>query len=184
MQFVLYSAEHPLSEAQFQTFWQLICQSFPEHERRRPEELHALQSNPAVRILAAQNVDGRLFGTLLLWVLPQFVFVEHFAVNPALRSQGIGRKLLEALSEHFEQPQILEIEPPTDPIRERRVAFFAGSGFHLNEGDFLLPCLHDGVRRSVPLKLMSRPLPIVSQQLDEVQALLYRVVFDGKPVRK
>lgn len=184
MQFVTYSKENPMSEAQFHALWQLVCQSFPENGRRPPEELRALLANPAFRILTAQNADGRLFGILLLWVLPDFVFVENFAVVPALRSQGIGEKMLDTLAGQYEQPQVLEVEPPVNPIRQRRIAFYESKGFCMNECDFLLPCLHDGVVRSAPLKLMSRPLPLTQQALDKVLDALHTVIFSGKPVRK
>lgn len=183
MQYKLYSTETPMQEAQISAFLGLIAQSFPENERRSDEEMLRLFENPHFRVLTAQSPDGQLFGVMMLWVLDAFVFVENFAVLPALRSQGLGSGMLQEVTRRFQLPQVLEVEPPEDTLCQRRIRFYERSGFHMNPYPYLLPCLQASTRYSAPLKLMSRPQPLTEEAADDVIRTLYTTVYAGKPVR-
>ena len=183
MQYKLYSPDAPMREAQVSAFLELIAQSFPENERRSDEEMQRLFGDPRFRVLTAETPDGQLFGVMMLWVLDAFLFVENFAVLPALRSQGLGSGMLQEVARRFQLPQVLEVEPPEDTLCQRRIAFYMRSGFHMNPYPYLLPCLQDSTRYSAPLKLMSRPQPLTEEQANDVIRTLYTTVYAGKPVR-
>ena len=101
-------AQHPLFDASFS----LYESSFPPNERRtRADHLLALQDADFLPLGAVE--DGRLLADVFVWQTEDFVYLEHFAVQPSLRGQGTGSRILRELLQG-EKPFILEIEPPED----------------------------------------------------------------------
>jgi len=183
MRFVFYSAAQPMPEAMAAQLLSLMREAFPPAERRTEDEFRQLFTHPNVQILCARQ-DERLQGFLLLWVLDGFVFVENFAVQSDLRGQGLGSDLLRVLTGHFGLPVILEVEPPEDDLTRRRVAFYERNGYHLNACEYYLPCLSDEIERSVQLQIMSAPEPLSEAACRAAIDVLYRSVYEGKPIRK
>ena len=90
MNFERIGAAHPLFDASLT----LYETSFPPNERRtRDDHLRALQDADFVPLGAVE--DGRLLADIFLWKTDGFVYLEHFAVQPELRSHGTGGKILE-----------------------------------------------------------------------------------------
>ena len=183
MNFVTYSSAQPIPEEAAAQLLSLMREAFPPAERRTDEEFRQLFSHPQVQILCAREGE-QLHGFLFLWVLHDFVFVENFAVRPASRNLGLGSGMLRQLKERFPLPVILEVEPPEDELTRRRVAFYQRNGFHLNACEYYLPCLHEEIERSVPLKIMSAPAPLPEEVCLQAIDVLYRTVYEEKPLRK
>jgi hypothetical protein len=72
---------------------------------------------------------------------------------------------------------VLEVEPPEDEIKKRRIAFYERCGFHLSKEEYYQPPYQEG-GEPVRLMLMSYPEPITRH--DEVSAALYRDVYGIK----
>ena len=124
MNFERIGAAHPLFDASLA----LYEASFPPNERRtRDDHLRALQDADFVPLGAVE--DGRLLADIFLWKTDGFVYLEHFAVQPELRSHGTGGKILEQLLD-TQQLFLLEIEPPEDPLTCRRKRFYERNGLH------------------------------------------------------
>ena len=51
--------------------------------------------NPAARCWVAE-MDGRIVGVLILWMIVDEAHIATIAIHPDFRHQGIGKKLLEA----------------------------------------------------------------------------------------
>ena len=82
-------AQHPLFDASFS----LYESSFPPNERRtRADHLLALQDTDFLPLGAVE--DGRLLADVFVWQTEDFVYLEHFAVQPSLRGQGTGSRIL------------------------------------------------------------------------------------------
>ena len=58
---------------------------------------------------------------------------------PQLRNHRIGGKVLTHMEQHFPQLQLLEVEPPTDEITRRRIAYYERNGFRILNRDYLQP---------------------------------------------
>ena len=70
-------AQHPLFDASFS----LYESSFPPNERRtRADHLLALQDADFLPLGALE--DGRLLADVFVWQTEDFVYLEHFAVQP------------------------------------------------------------------------------------------------------
>ncbi len=102
--------------------------------------------------------EGLFVGLLTYW-LPEngaFLYVEHLAVQPECRGQGVGSAVLSWLAAQASAtPILLEIEPPEDTRTRRRQAFYERNGYTL------LPHPHEQwpyhpQSPAVPLKLMAR----------------------------
>lgn len=162
-------AEHPLFEASFA----LYEASFPPNERRiRADHLRAMQDAEFCPLGAVE--DGKLLADVFLWKAERFVYLEHFAVQPQLRGQGYGSKILWQLV-GAELPLILEIEPPEDARTCRRKRFYERGGLHAQPyAHVQLP--FQGGGPMVPLVIMT-DRALTPEQCGEFQAyLLKRVV--------
>lgn len=180
MKFVVYRDMQSIPAPIADGLWEILEQSFPLEERRCRAEMQALLESAELELLTAQE-DGLLHGFLMLWNLADFVFIENFAVAETMRGRGLGAQMLTYITEHWDKPQILEVEPPEAEICRRRIAFYQRNGFLLNHDPYWMPCLH-GDGPAVPLLLMSKPKALTGEQVERVKAALYRVVYAGKPV--
>ena len=91
--------------------------SFPAHEQRETPSQTAILTHPDYHFTAI--LDGSAFvGDMLYWETPDFRYIEHFCILPALRGQRYGSRALSMLPN--DRPVILEIDPPVDEIAIRR----------------------------------------------------------------
>lgn len=100
--------------------------SFPAHEQRETPSQTAILTHPDYHFTAI--LDGSTFvGDMLYWETPDFRYIEHFCILPALRGQRYGSRALSMLPN--DRPVILEIDPPVDEIAIRRKGFYERCGF-------------------------------------------------------
>lgn len=169
MKFERIDAAHPLFDASLT----LYETSFPPNERRtRDDHLRALQDADFVPLGAVE--DGRLLADIFLWKTDGFVYLEHFAVQPELRSHGTGGKILEQLLD-TQQLFLLEIEPPEDALTSRRKRFYERHGLQAQPyAHVQLP--FQGGGPILPLVIMANR-PVTPEQCRAFQEyLLNRVV--------
>ena len=134
----------------------LYEQSFPAEERR-PWQLISRPSKTDCPKLFAILADGHIAGLLTLWTFDHFAYVEHFAVNPDLRGNGIGTEAMRLLIEKVGmKPIVVEIEPPTEmqPDTLRRRDFYTKLGFKTIATDYIQPPYADSLP-SVPMHLLA-----------------------------
>lgn len=166
---------HPLwSEA-----WRLYRESFPVHERRSLEAHVSAESDEAFYTQAVVD-EGRLVAILFWWLYDGGIFLEHLAVSPTARGQGVGSALLERfIAEHPGRGIILEIDPPVDDTSQRRLRFYERLGFRLNHYPYIHTSYTFGGREH-ELKILSRPSVLSDGQFADFRkfvcsrVLLYR----------
>ena len=83
---------------EFDAVYAIMEQSFPLEEYRPYAAQKALLEDIAYSIYVARE-DSRILGFAAVWQLEDWLFLEHLAVDPLFRNQGIGAKLLR----HFTQ---------------------------------------------------------------------------------
>ena len=86
-----------MQPADFDAVYRLLTQSFPATERRGVAGQRALFSDSAYRVDILRAPDGGVQALIASWDFDDFVFLEHFAVDPARRNGGIGWRMLDAM---------------------------------------------------------------------------------------
>src|SRR4030095_1386358 len=157
----------------FAEIWSIYESSFPPDERGSLAQQEALLKEPAYHLIAAYENDS-LMGFISSWEL-DFTFIEHVAVKEHLRDRGAGTKLLHAfLSER--KKVILEVEPPENDLKKRRIAFYKRIGFRLNSFPYLQPPYGPG-KSAVPMALMSYPKALDEKEFSLVRDKLHQEVY-------
>lgn len=135
-------------------FWALYTGAFPKEERRAESEHLSALADSSFHCLHAEW-GGEAAGLLTYWHWEeaQLLYVEHLAIAPHLRGQGLGHLLLQSLP--AEQSVILEIEPVADAATARRLHFYESAGFHMLPYPHLQLAYQKGCA-DIPLQLLGR----------------------------
>lgn len=165
-----------LNLSDFENVYALMDESFPPDEHRPCGEQKALLDDEAYRILVLPAPGGEVQGFFSLWEFDAFLYVEHFAVNPAFRNGGVGSKMLAELLETAGKPVCLEVELPETEMARRRIGFYQRNGFVLNPYPYIQPPISAG-RNPLPLSIMSAPRAISQQEFEEFRRLVYTRVY-------
>lgn len=159
-----------INETNFREIYRIMQASFPDDEYRPYEEQLALFQEPEYRIYYMPA------GFLAVWEFEDFTYIEHFAVDPALRNSGIGSAMLQELVKQYQKPICLEIELPEDELTRRRIGFYERNGFVFNEYPYMQPPISKG-KSPVPLRIMTYGSAIPREKFEEMKEVLYRRVY-------
>lgn len=152
---------------------EIYLDAFPPAEQRPWDAILSLCGSKLS--LTGIYIDYRLVGIITTWKFEHFIYVEHFVVDPLLRSQGIGRAAINILREQSAPlPILLEAEPEhLSPQAASRIKFYDRLGFHVIDRSYVQPP-YDTYLPAVHLWLLSTD-PSLSPL--EAAALLHRVVY-------
>ena len=152
------SADHPM----FETAMKLYVESFPYSERREVASQKNIMGNSDYFFNLIY--DGDTFvGIITFWESDEYIYVEHFAIEPQFRSCGYGSKTLKLIDDIATNNIILEIEPVTDSLTGRRKTFYERAGYTENPHNHIQPPYHKG-ESGVKLLIMTKP-GIISKEL-------------------
>ncbi len=190
---------HPIKN-QASPYWdslvRIYLQSFPIDEQRPVESIARLFiEEPRYTMYAIVDADGErpkvigesqepranshsLLGLLTTWKFADFIYIEHFAIDPALRSQGYGSEALKAFIHEQCKPLVLEAEPPTDEMTHRRIRFYERIGLTLYDYPYIQPAYTE---ESLPVELrLMGTIDTENIPLDKVSDTLHREVYGCK----
>lgn len=154
--------------------------SFPIEEQRPVESIERLIEREHRFCATSLCSEGRFVGLLTYWRFEEFIYIEHFAIAPSLRSLGHGTDALKAFISQQSLPVVLEAEPPTEEMALRRVRFYERNGFTLYHYDYYQPPYAPD-RQGIPLRLMGmRPEDYTFSAL--VARTLHREVYAFEPI--
>ena len=164
-----------INETDFPEIYRIMQASFPDDEYRPHEEQLALLKEPESRIYYVPA------GFLAVWEFETFTYIEHFAVDPALRNSGTGTAMLQELlssSQYTQKKKLicLEVELPEDELTKRRIGFYERNGFVFNEYPYMQPPISKG-KSSVPLRIMTYGTAISEETFEKMKQVLYRRVY-------
>lgn len=120
--------------------------------------------------------EGKILAFMGVWEFDEFRFIEHFAVDPALRGQGIGGEMLRAYLSRDTRRVVLEVELPNTDFAVRRIGFYQRMGLTLSDFPYTQPPLNPG-DEWLPLLLMSSGGALTDAEAAAVRDTLYRVVY-------
>ncbi|MBR3503989.1 MAG: GNAT family N-acetyltransferase [Clostridia bacterium] len=111
----------------------LYLRAFPANERR-PLDVLLRDESGASDVLAVREGDG-FVGLAILLTWRDITHILYFAVSEELRGRGLGGEILRSIRTLYPRNRIIaDIEQPydgapDDPLRRRRMAFYARNGF-------------------------------------------------------
>ncbi len=159
----------------FDVFWRILCEAFPEEEHRNREGQEALLNNPAYHLHYIRE-EGQILGFWSTWDFESFLFVEHLALDSVCRGKGYGTSALQQIFDTAGKSVILEVEKPETEKAKRRIALYERLGLHLNTYDYFQPPLQTG-QGCVPMYIMSWPSLLNEMDFKRVRSELYRIVY-------
>lgn len=164
------------SEAvEFKAAWELYKGSFPiieqrtlEHQRKALENKHCYFDC---------YFDGDKFvGFICYWLFEDYMYIEHYAINPEMRCMGYGGKILNNLIGRYNKVIILEIEPVVDDITHRRLTFYQRLGFKVTSHDHTIPEYQLGMGQP-KMVVLSHPTIIDEKLYEKFNHELYTIVM-------
>lgn len=159
-----------INETNFPEIYRIMQASFSDDEYRPYDEQLALFEEPEYRIYYMPA------GFLAVWEFESFIYIEHFAVDPALRNSGTGSAMLQELVKQYQKPICLEVELPEDELTRRRIGFYERNGFVFNEYPYIQPPISKG-KSPVPLRIMTYKSEIKREEFQKMKEILYRRVY-------
>lgn len=159
-----------INETNFPEIYRIMQASFSDDEYRPYDEQLALFEEPEYRIYYMPA------GFLAVWEFESFIYIEHFAVDPALRNSGTGSAMLQKLVKQYQKPICLEVELPEDELTRRRIGFYERNGFVFNEYPYIQPPISKG-KSPVPLRIMTYGSAITQDTFEEMKRVLYQRVY-------
>lgn len=160
----------------FDSFFNLMSESFPSIERRSYEGQKKLLSEELYNIIVVKDENENMAAFIANWEFDNFNFIEHFAVDSKIRGNGVGTAMLKAYLNKCNKPIFLEVEPPTNDISMRRIEFYKRLGFHLNNFEYLQPPLQKQYD-FLPLKVMSYPRSFSEREFINFRNTVYDRVY-------
>lgn len=160
----------------FDKIYHLLELSFPNDEYRNYEGQKELFNNPLYSVYGLYDDVNDVKMLLATWEFDNFVFLEHFAVNPRYRNQGLGGKALHELAELFQKRICLEVELPETEMSCRRIQFYQRNNLFLNEYPYMQPSLAEG-KNKIPLLIMTSGGKIDESMFREIKDTLYVEVY-------
>lgn len=140
----------------FDQIYALMTRSFPSEELRSADAARELLVQPNYHLLKVQNTDQKLTGFFAYWTFSDFYFLEHFAVDPSTRGQGLGTMMLYELLQRLAGDWLLEVEAPKKLLARRRIQFYERCGFIAHSFGYNQPLMQRTAKmRAVPLKIMT-----------------------------
>ena len=166
----------PIDDSEFDIAYELLCSSFPIDERRERQAQKAVLHHPRYRMYGLEDWKG-LAGLLCLWDFEPFLFLEHYAVRPDLRNQGLGSRLLGELKAAVSKPVCLEAElEESGALARRRIGFYRRNGFFVNPYPYEQPAYATG-KAAIPMRILSYPEPLDAERFERVREVLYQSVY-------
>ena len=159
-----------INETDFPEIYRIMQDSFSDDEYRPYDEQLALFEEPEYRIYYMPA------GFRAVWEFESFIYIEHFAVDPALRNSGTGSAMLQELVKQYQKPICLEVELPEDELTRRRIGFYERNGFVFNEYPYIQPPISKG-KSPVPLRIMTYKSEITREEFQKMKEILYRRVY-------
>ena len=164
----------------FEEIYKIMQKSFPVSEIRSKSGQEELLYDNRYKIYCYKK-DAVIVGVLCVWEIEIGCFLEHFAILPHLRGQGIGSDMLKEFLATVKQGELifLEAEPITDDVTQRRINFYKRMGFYLNNYDYCQPAFSPTLP-AVPLKIMTYGKPLSEEEFLAVKRSVYSEVYHQK----
>ncbi len=166
----------PVPKTAFDWLFSLMEQSFPPTEMRTKEGQKAVWEKEQFHAW----MDEQRRGFLTAWSLGDWLYLEHFAVDPSARGTGVGARMLQEFLAQAKAPVFFEVELPETEIAKRRIGFYERMGCILNPYDYIQPPYRTE-EAPLEMKIMSYPAPLDQDTFCANRQMLYQTVYGRRP---
>ncbi len=179
MNLKVFDAKNRISEKEFDEFSELLNEAFPPEERRSREDFLKLCMFQDKYKIYALFEQSRMVAFFTVWEFESFTFGDYFAVSKALRSRGIGKRLLGEVLKCSVQPFVLEVEMPQTELAVRRLNFYERNGFVKNPQPYMLPAMQAGFE-PIPMHILSYPKQLENDRFAVLVKEIYKTIYGVK----
>lgn len=165
-----------MDEKDFDLFFHILKNSFPENERRDYLSQKKLLANSNYKPLVFKE-SGEILAIMATWEFKDFVFIEHLAVDNKLRGKGIGTELIKNYLNKCKKKVFLEVEPPSCDVSKKRILFYEKLNFYLNDFYYLQQPLNPN-DKPLELNIMSYSNHISEKEFNEYKKVIYKEVYN------
>ena len=110
---------------EFDKIFSILENSFPPDEYRTYEGQKFLWNHPKYTVYVIPDDESDCIKAFItVWKFENFAFIEHFAVNPFYRNQGLGSLILHEILNLLQCQICLEVELPKTDFAKRRIGFY------------------------------------------------------------
>ena len=108
---------------EFDKIFSILENSFPPDEYRTYEGQKFLWNHPKYTVYVIPDDESDCIKAFItVWKFEDFAFIEHFAVNPFYRNQGLGSLILHEILNLLQCQICLEVElPKTDFAKDELI---------------------------------------------------------------
>lgn len=156
---------------------ELLTIAFPPEEYRELRNLREYTDHTGNFYNNVIFDDETLVGFITYWDFGHFYYFEHFAINPALRNGGYGKKVLNHLCKALQHPIVLEVEMPVEEMAQRRIHFYQRQGFELWEREYQQPP-YKPEDDFLPMRLMVHGDLQCNKDFNEIKKRIYQEVYN------
>ncbi|MCX6231975.1 MAG: GNAT family N-acetyltransferase [Bacteroidetes bacterium] len=149
--------------------------SFPPNERRDFKKILLLLSDDRFNISAILFED-EVVGMLSDWDFKTFTYIEHFAISPDIRGNGLGSYVLNNFILINDKLVVLEVEIPEDENSYKRIMFYERFGFNVCKETYIQPPYDEG-KEAVPMLIMINREPDTSLPFKQIEKTLHQEVY-------
>lgn len=156
----------------------LMAISFPSEEYRPLTQLREYTDNKKHFYNNIIFDNDVAVGFITYWDFDTFYYAEHFAIDPARRNGGYGKKTLEYLCQLLQRPIVLEVEMPEEEMAKRRIGFYKRQGFALWQHPYLQPPYKPG-DSYLPMLLMAHGNLNCEKDFELIKQRIYSEVYNA-----
>lgn len=155
----------------------LYLDTFPLSQRHTEESFRNLLGAESDFHCNAVLMNESLVGFFNFWDLDEFVFLEHFAIEPPMRGHKLGEKALLLVRSQTSKPLILEVETEDDnEWSSRRIEFYKRLGFDVIPKEYRQPPYRSD-EEYYRLYLMGDQPAYTIENYDSIVERIYKSVY-------
>ncbi|MFH1235629.1 MAG: GNAT family N-acetyltransferase [Parcubacteria group bacterium] len=159
----------------FSKVWYIFRTSFWPDERRTRRQESKLLTNSHYRLWAVWD-QKELVGTVTVWDLKKWYFIEHLAVKRSRRDRGYGSKIMHRVMTRTNRPWVLEVGRSKDLNNKRRIEFYRRLRFKVNRHTYVQPP-YDKNKKFLKLYLMTYPKKITKGRYLRLNRRIKSIVY-------
>ena len=149
----------------------------PPDESSPSEGQNFLWNHPKYTVYVIPDDESDCIKAFItVWKFEDFAFIEHFAVNPFYRNQGLGSLILHEILNLLQCQICLEVELPKTDFAKRRIGFYERNGFFINHYPYAQPP-YTREKQPVPLLMMTSGNCVSKDRFDSIKETIFKEVY-------